>query len=117
MFEMLQDELVPLSVAGSLAYFDLNRVKGEAGSDEHLRDVVDLAVVALAYVAPIHQKTGDAAATSVLSGMEVDEMLLAPIRQGKKPPNLDCLYIRRSDLEAAVRNLQKCTEHGPFRRP
>jgi hypothetical protein len=84
MFEMLQDELGPLSVAGSLAYFDLNRVKGEAGSDEHLRDVVDLAVVALAYVAPIH---------------------------------LDCLYIRRSDLEAAVRNLQKCTEHGPFRRP
>jgi hypothetical protein len=38
MSEMLHDELVPLSMA-SLAYFDLNRVKGEADSDEHLRDV------------------------------------------------------------------------------
>ena len=51
---------------------DLNRVKGEAGSDEHLRD---------------------------------------------EPLNLDCLYIRRSDLQAAIRNLRKCTDHGPFRRP
>lgn len=115
---MLQDELVPLSMAGSLAYFDLNRrVKGGAGSDEHLRDVVALAVVALSYVAPIHQKTADGAVTSVLSEAEVEEMLLAPIRQGKKLPNLDCLYIRRSDLQAAIRNLRKYTEHGLFCRP
>jgi hypothetical protein len=116
MSEMLQDELVPLSMAGSLAY-DLNRVKDVADSDQHLRDVVALAVVAISYVAPIHQKTADGAVTTVLSEVEVEEMLLAPIRQGKKPPSLDCLYIRRNDLQAAIRNLRKYTEHGPFCRP
>ena len=55
--------------------------------------------------------------TSALSEVEVEELLLAPIRRGTKPPNLDCLYIRRSDLQAAIRNLRKYTEHGPFCRP
>lgn len=107
MGQLLENDLVPLSEAASLAYLDLAGVKGEAGSEEHLRDVVDLAVVALLHVAPIYQSSADgSSSTTVMSADQGEALLFAPIRQGREAPALDRFYIRRSDLRGAITHLR-----------
>jgi hypothetical protein len=102
-----ESDLVPLSVAASLAYFELAGIGSPAGSEEHLRDVLELAVVALSQVAPIHWAGGEGGAgMSVMSGAQVEKLLFAPIRQGRPSPDLGRFYIRRSDLHAAIMSLR-----------
>lgn len=78
-----------------------------AGTDEHLRDVLDLAVVALSYVAPILRESDDGGGTSVLSSTQVEQLLSEPIREGKPSPDLDRFFIRRSDLYDAIASLRR----------
>ncbi|HET9405464.1 MAG TPA: hypothetical protein VFO57_12860, partial [Burkholderiales bacterium] len=66
---------------------------------------IDLAVIALSHVAPIHRRS--TAGTSVMSAAQVEELLLSPIRQGRQVPDLEPFYIRRSDLHAAIADLRK----------
>jgi hypothetical protein len=103
-----ESELVPLSVAASLAYFELTGVKGQAGSEEHLRDVIDLAVVALSHAAPIHRRNADGdSSPSVMSATQVEQLLFIPIREGREAPDLEPFYIRRSDLHAVITSFRK----------
>ncbi len=107
MGQLLENDLVPLSEAASLAYLELTGVKGQVGSEEHLRDVVDLAVVALLHVAPIYQSSADGSnSTMVMSAVQGQKLLFAPIREGREAPPLDRFYIRRSDLRAAITSLR-----------
>ena len=99
-----ENELVPLSVAGSVAYFELAGATGPAGT-EALRDVIDLAVIALSHVVPIHRRSAEG--TTVLSAQQVEELLLSPIREGRQVPDLEPFYIRRGDLHAAIADLRK----------
>lgn len=104
----LENDLVPLSEAASLAYLELAGVKGEVGSEEHLSDVVDLAAVALSHVAPIYLQSADGSgAATLISAIEGDELLFAPIREGRRAPALDRLYVRRGDLRGAITSLRR----------
>jgi hypothetical protein len=103
-----ESELVPLSVAAALAYFELTGVKGPAGSEEHLRDVIDLAVVALSHAAPILRRSADGhSAPSVMSAAQVEQLLFIPIREGRQAPDLEAFYIRQGDLHAAITHFRK----------
>ncbi len=108
MGQQLQDnDLVPLSLAASLAYFELTGLEGRVGSEEHLRDVIDLAAVALVHVAPIYRaNAGAGRPASLMSAGQADELLFTPIRKGKAAPPLDRFYIRRGDLRAAIASLR-----------
>lgn len=103
-----ESDLVPLAVAAALAYFELTGVKGQVGSDEHLRDVIDLAVVALSHAAPILRRSADGdSAPSVMSATQVEQLLFIPIRQGRQAPDLEPFYIRQHDLHAAITHFRK----------
>jgi hypothetical protein len=75
-----QDDLVPLSVAASLAYCELIGVNSPLGSDEHLRDVLDLTAAALLHVAPAYRISPDGA--SLIRAEETEKLLFAAIREG-----------------------------------
>ena len=95
-----EHELLPLSAAASLAYFELTEVKGELGSEEHLGEVIELVAIALSQLAPIRSRT------SVLSAAEVKELLFSPVRKGRAAPSLENFYILKSDLRAAIASLR-----------
>jgi len=102
-----EHELVPLSAAASLAYFELTEVRGELGSEENLGDVIELVAIALSQLAPIRaQSPRGGGETSVLSPAQVKELLFSPIREGRPVPNLENFYIRRADLHAAISSLR-----------
>lgn len=100
-----QDDLVPLSVAASLAYCELIGVNSPLGSDEHLRDVLDLTAAALLHVAPAYRISPDGA--SLIRAEETEKLLLATIREGKQAPDVDGFYLRRGDLRAAIGKLRR----------
>lgn len=105
--EVILQDLIPLSVAASVAYFDLARMRGSAATEEHLRDGLELAVVALSHVAPIHRLSAPGGTADLLSSTQVEQLLFAPIRRGKQAPDLDAFFIRRSDLHAAIATLRR----------
>ena len=114
MGQLLESDFLPLSEAASAAYLELAGVQGEVGSEEHLRDVVDLAAVALSHVAPIYQRSEDNSnAATLMSAAQGDELLFAPIREGRQAPALERLYMRRSDLRGAITILRSAA--GPVR--
>ena len=102
---LLENEWVPLFEAASLAYRELTGVEGQLGSEENLRDVVELAVIALLRVAPIYQGSTDgSSATTVMSAVQRQKLVCAPIREGREAPAR--FYIRRSDLRGAITGLR-----------
>jgi len=104
---LLENEWVPLFEAASLAYLELTGVEGQVGSEEHLRDVVELAVIALLRVAPIYQGSADgSSSTTVMSAVQRQKLVFAPILEGREAPALDRFYIRRSDLRGAITSLR-----------
>jgi len=107
MGQLLENELVPLFDAASLAYLELAGVEGQVGSEEHLRDVVELAVIVLLRVAPIYQDSADgSSATTVMSAVQRQKLVFAPIREGTQAPAFDRFYVRRSDLRSAITGLR-----------
>lgn len=107
MGQLLENEWVPLFEAASLAYRELTGVEGQVGSEENLRDVVELAVIALLRVAPVYQGSADGSSvTTVMSAVQRQKLVFAPIREGTQAPALDRFYIRRSDLRGAITGLR-----------
>jgi len=100
------NELVPLSVAGAVAYFELSGLNGRRGTEENLCDMIDLAVIALSNLAPILRADARGGG-AVMSAAQVEELLLSPIQEGRQAPDLEPFYIRRSDLHAAIADLRK----------
>lgn len=103
---LLENEWVPLFEAAQLAYLELTGVEGQVGSEENLRDVVELAVIVLLRVAPIYQGSADGGSTTVMSAAQRRKLVFAPICEGTQAPALDRFYIRRSDLRGAITGLR-----------
>lgn len=92
----LDDELVPLPVAATVAYFHVTDAAHQVSTQEALADVVPLVAIALSTIAPIHAESGP------LSASALRDMLYA-----KRRPNVDGLRIRRGDLRRAMITLRE----------
>ena len=98
----VDDELVPLSVAAQVTYFHLTGMRVRPPEDRPLEEVVRLAALALAGVAPIHRMPG-----GVLTSRQVAELLIRPLSGTNDRPDLDGFLIRRGDLRDALVSLRK----------
>jgi hypothetical protein len=99
---LLDAELIPLSVAAQVAYFQLTGVIDQTRADDGLAEMVQLAALALSQVAPILRQNGDA-----LTTQEVGELFVAPRAENFQPVDLDAFLIRRGDFRAALSTLQE----------
>jgi hypothetical protein len=94
--QQLDDEMVPLAVAATVAYFHVTEAAHQVTTQTDLADIVPLVAIALSTVAPIH---GEA---RPLSAIEVRERLY-----GSRRPSLDGLKMRRGDLRTAMITLRE----------
>ena len=92
----LDDELVPLPVAATVAYFHVTDAAHQVSTQEALADVVPLVAIALSTIAPIHAEHGP------LSSAALRDTLYRERR-----PNVDGLKIRRGDLRRAMITLRE----------
>lgn len=106
----LQEELVPLSVAGRVAYHQLVDKENRIAVDPDLGRVLPLVAAALSAVAPIHQRsTEEDGESRTLTTQEVEAVLFRP---GVPPRSmLDELYIRRGDLHKAIETLRAANQY------
>jgi hypothetical protein len=101
------DELVPLSVAARVAYFQLTRINGGSHGESALAEATRLAAIALAQVAPIYA-SAEAGEPIHLSELQIEELLFRSARE-RGAPGLDNLHIRRGDLKTALASLLAAT--------
>src|SRR5688572_32438269 len=100
---LLDDELVPLSVAATVTYYNVAAdAKLWAEEGETLSRMLVLAAVSLSQVATIHVRRAHGAYP--LSARQLHEMLSVP-PQRREPVDLDAFLIRRGELRAAIRTL------------
>jgi hypothetical protein len=92
----LDDELVPLPIAATVAYFHVTDAAHQVSTQEALADVLPLVVIALSTIAPIHADSGP------LSAAALRELLYK-----NRHPNVDGLRIRRGDLRTAMITLRE----------
>jgi len=100
----LDDEMVPLAVAATVAYFHLTEVAKQIDTNEHLADVVQVVAVALSQVAPVYSAAG---APVRVVNKELDALLLRRPENDAPKPDLDQFVIRRGDLRAALTTLRE----------
>jgi len=99
----LDGEMVPLSVAATVAYFHLTALAKQIDTDAQLADVVQVVAVALSQVAPIYS-AGAGAVEAV--NRELDALLLRRSNE-ESPADLDRFAIRRGDLRTALTTLRE----------
>jgi hypothetical protein len=104
----LEEELVPLSVAGRVAYHQLIDKENRLSVSEDLGRALPLVAAALSAVAPIH-RAGQPGQSRVLSSTEVDAILFAPGCDTREA--LTELYIRRRDLHQAIESLRTARQY------
>lgn len=92
----IDDEMVPLAVAATVAYFHVTDGAHQVSTQSDLADVVPLVAIALSTVAPIHGENG------ALMSAQVRARLY-----GSRRPSLDGLSIRRGDLRTAIITLRE----------
>ena len=101
----LDEELVPLHVAATVAYFHITDAAHQVSTREALAVVVPLVAIALSTIAPIHAENGP------LSSAALRDALYKERR-----PNVDGLMIRRGDLRRAMITLREArAAFGPAR--
>lgn len=102
------DQLVPLAVGATAAYFEIARQSPMVGSEDELAEIAHLVAIALSTVAPIYMRTGGAAGAGalLLKSHEVYELLFQPRKLTQRGRSLDGLLIRRRDLRMAVATLK-----------
>lgn len=101
------DELVPLSVAARVAYFQLTRINAGFQGESALAEATRLAAIALAQVAPIYA-SAEAGEAIHLSETQIEQLLFRSVRDGEAP-RLENLHIRRRDLKTALASLLAAT--------
>ena len=106
---MLDAELVPLSVAATVAYFHLADPRIQVEQAGSLLRAVG-AAISLAHVAAIYLGGAEGPARP-MSAEELRRLLLEPMRDEARRPDLDRFFIRRADLRAALVTLR---EARPF---
>ena len=94
--QQLDDEMVPLAVAATVAYFHVTEAAHQVTMQSDLADIVPLVAIALSTVAPIHGEDHP------LSAVEVRERLY-----GSRRPSLEGLMIRRGDLRTPMVTLRE----------
>jgi len=100
--KVLDREFVPLPIAAAAAYY---RVTGMTRrlEEDRLGETIHLMAIALSTVAPIYMATVGGA--FVLSAAEVKDFLFRPLKSNA-PPDLDCLRIRKADMERGIETLK-----------
>lgn len=99
----LDDEMVSLPVAATVAYFHITDAAKQVGSQADLAEIVGLVAIALSTVAPIHAKDGPCSAAR-----------LRELLYNDRRPNVDGLTIRRGDLRTAMISLREArASFGP----
>jgi hypothetical protein len=93
--QALDEELVPLVVAATVAYFHVTEAAHQVTTQSDLAEVVPLVAIALSTVAPIVGEEGP------LGAAQLRERLYG------RPPALDGLKMRRGDLRAAMITLRE----------
>jgi len=91
----LDEELVPLHVAATVAYFHVTDAAHQVSTQEALADVVPLVAIALSTIAPIHAEDGPLGSAALRDALYRDR------------PNVDGLKIRRGDLRRAMITLRE----------
>jgi ATP/maltotriose-dependent transcriptional regulator MalT len=106
----LDEELVPLSVAGRVAYSQLVDKQNRISIDPDLGRVLPLVAAALSAVAPIHKRpVAESEESRPLTTVELEAALFRP---GVQPRTvLDELYIRRGDLHRAIETLRTANQY------
>lgn len=101
----LDEELVPLYVAATVAYFHVTDAAHQVSTQEALADVVPLVAIALSTIAPIHAEDGPLGSAALRDALYKE-----------KRPNVDGLMIRRGDLRRAMITLREArAAFGPAR--
>jgi hypothetical protein len=97
---LLDVELVPMTMAAAMAYFDITGHGKAVGSAAELAEMGRLVAMALSTVAPIY-RLAEGEPPSVLSASQINEHLFKT-----RTPVLDELAIRRDDLQKAIATLK-----------
>jgi hypothetical protein len=106
--QRLEDELVPLSVAGRVAYHQLVEKEKRLSVSEDLGRVLPLVAAALSAVAPFHRVSVPGQARE-LTSIEVDAILFGPGSDARTA--LTEIYIRRRDLHQAIESLRTAKQY------
>jgi len=100
--KVLDREFVPLPIAAAAAYYRVTGMNRRLEEDQ-LGETIHLMAIALSTVAPIYMATVGGA--FVLSAAEVKDFLFRPLKSNA-PPDLDCLRIRKADMERGIETLK-----------
>lgn len=109
--QALDDELVPLSVAATVAYFHFTDPRTQARPADSLVRAVGLAAQSLSQVAVILTRGAHEVARP-MSEEEVQRVLFRPMLNHARRPDLDRFFIRRGDLRVALVSLREARSDG-----
>ena len=109
--KVIDQELVPLAVASSIAYHHVTDAVSQVSETASLAEIVHLAAIALSTVAQIFRIADE---PLPLNALEVRELLFRP-RGDIDPLQLDRFGVRRGDLRAALATLKEA--RGAFGKP
>jgi hypothetical protein len=107
--QRMLDELVPLSVAATVAYFYLADARTQLRYAGHLEHAVDFVALAISQVAPL--RSADAVERE-MSAREVTRYFIYALQCGPGRPDLDRVLIRRADLHGAIKALKEALTEG-----
>jgi hypothetical protein len=100
---LVDEELVPLSVAATVAYYSLVNARARVEYDASPNDVMDLLALSLSQVTPL-RRVGNPQVE--MSTTEVKDEFFIPLCRGPQRPDLDRFVVRRRDLHAAINVLK-----------
>jgi hypothetical protein len=103
--QALDAELVPLSVAATVAYFHLTNPRVEVEQADSRVRAVARAALALAQLSAIFVRASDGRPQPI-NAEELRRLLVDPILDQARHPDLDRFLIRRADLRAALVTLR-----------
>jgi hypothetical protein len=104
------EELVPLAIGATAAYFEIAPALTIVRNDDQLAEFAHLLAIALSTVVPIYLRTnatGDGLGDALpLASQEINELLFKPRKDGRPSSTLDGLLIRRADLRRGIDTLK-----------
>ena len=103
--QAIDAELVPLSVAATVAYFHLTGPLPDAEQPDSRTRAVARAALALAQVAAIYVRASEGP-PQAMNAEALRRLLLDPMLDEEGQPDLDRFLIRRGDLRAALVTLR-----------
>ena len=98
---------MPLRTAARLTYRHLADIATPTVAADEGQQVEHLLGIALSTVSPIYMKASVGTGAFLLSSMELEKLLFAPLRRTGTAPSVDNLLIRRRDLHKAMKALKE----------